>query len=259
MTFFYIVTFIFGLVIGSFLNVCIYRLPRDKSVVFPPSSCPGCNARIKPYHNIPVISYLLLGGKCASCGTRISPIYPAVELLNGLMYMAVLYRFGLTGQAVLIMAIVSTFIVITFIDIEHRIIPNEITYPGIPLSLLLGPLVLHTGFLNSFIGAVAGGGFLFGVSFLVSAIIKMETLGFGDVKLIAMVGGLLGWKLTLLTIFLGSALGSVAGIGLIYIKKMDRRAMIPFGPFLVFGALVSLFFGQEIIDWYFGFASLPLQ
>jgi len=257
--FVYFMTFLVGLVIGSFLNVCIYRLPRDKSIVFPPSSCTSCGSPIKPWHNIPVISYVLLGGRCASCGEGISIVYPIVELTNALLYIAALYRFGLTGQAALVMALVSAFIVIFFIDLEHRIIPNEITYPGIPLGLLLGPLVFHTGFLNSFIGALAGGGLLFGIAFLVSVIIKAESLGFGDVKLIAMVGGFVGWKLTLLTMFIGSVLGSVVGGGLIYSKKMDRRTMIPFGPFLVVGALVAIFFGRELIDWYFGYVSSPVQ
>jgi len=252
MAFEYVAVFLFGLVIGSFLNVCIYRVPLGKSIVFPPSSCPACGFRIKPYHNIPVISYILLKGRCASCGVSISPVYPLVELLNGLLYAAALYRFGLGGEAFLAMALLSAFIVVAFVDLEHQIIPNEITYAGIPLGLVLGPLVFHTGFVNSLLGVAIGGGFLFSVGFIFSIIIKTEALGFGDVKLMAMIGGFLGWKMVLLTILLGSLTGAVVGIGLIAIKKKDRRAMIPFGPFLVTGAIIALFYGREIMGLYFG-------
>ena len=247
-----LVTFVAGLVVGSFLNVCIYRLPLGRSVVYPPSSCPACGHRIRPWHNIPVISYVLLLGRCASCGGRISPVYPAVELLNALLYAGALYRFGLTAHALIVMALASSLIVAAFIDLRHRIIPNEITYPGIPAGLLLGPLAFHTGFLNSLLGVLVGGGLLFGISFLVSLVIRKESLGFGDVKLMAMVGGFLGWRSALLTIFIGSALGSVVGLGLIFSGRMDRRAYIPFGPFLVAGALVAVYFGSGITDWYFG-------
>src|SRR5512135_925778 len=145
MAFLYVLTSIVGLVIGSFLNVCIYRVPRDKSIVYPPSSCPACGSGIKPYHNIPVLSYIWLKGRCASCGARISIKYPAVEALNALLYVAAFYRFGVSLQTPLVMALLSAFIVVTFIDLEHQIIPDEITLPGIVLGLLLGPLVMHTG------------------------------------------------------------------------------------------------------------------
>lgn len=247
----YAAVLLFGLLIGSFLNVCIHRLPKGESIVSPPSSCPGCGSRIKPYHNIPVISYIALGGRCASCGCRISPRYPLVELLNALLYVAALYRFGPTPQALVVMLLLSAFVVVLFIDLDHMIIPNEITYAGIPLGLLLGPLVLHTGFINSLLGAVVGGGVLFGVAALVELVIKKESLGFGDVKLIAMIGAFTGWKTALLTIFLGSLLGSAVGITLVLSKKIERRTLIPFGPFLVVGAVFAIFFGENIIKLYF--------
>ena len=243
----YAASALFGLIMGSFLNVCIYRLPIGKSIAYPPSSCPACGAPIKPWHNIPVISWVMLGGRCASCRARISPVYPAVELLNALCYMAALYRFGPTAKAAVVMALLSAFIVITFIDIKHRIIPDSITLPGIVLCLVLGPLVFKTGITNSLIGAFAGGGL-----FLVIAAVSRGGMGGGDIKLITMIGALVGWKMMLMTVFFGSLTGSVLGVALMVFRGAHRKTPIPFGPFLVLGAVVSVFFGQEILGWYGG-------
>lgn len=240
----------FGLAIGSFLNVCIYRVPLGKSISFPPSACPSCGARIKPYHNIPVIGYVILGGRCHSCGGRISAMYPAVELLNGLLYVAALYWFGPTVKAVGAMLLLSVMVVVTFIDLEHRIIPDGITLTGIPLGLVLGPLVFGTPFLDSVIGVLAGGGLLLGVGVLGSMALGKEGMGGGDVKLMAMVGAFLGWKMALVSIFIGASLGSFVGVPLILFKVMDRGTMIPFGPFLAVGSAVALFFGDDMLYWY---------
>jgi leader peptidase (prepilin peptidase)/N-methyltransferase len=248
MAFLYVLTSIFGLIIGSFLNVCIYRVPRDKSIVYPPSSCPACGSGIKPYHNIPVLSYIWLKGRCASCGARISIKYPAVEALNALLYVAAFYRFGVSLQTPLVMALLSAFIVVTFIDLEHQIIPDEITLPGIVLGLLLGPLVMHTGWVGSILGLLIGGGL-----FYLIAVISRGGMGGGDIKLIAMIGAFLGWKPILLTIFLGSLLGSVFGVAFMVFRGMHRKTPIPFGPYLVAGAVISIFFGNELIGWYGGF------
>jgi leader peptidase (prepilin peptidase) / N-methyltransferase len=248
----YIDVFIVGLVIGSFLNVCIYRVPRKRSIVTPPSACPNCGNKIKPWHNIPVLSYILLGGRCASCGAGISVRYPVIELLNGLLYVFTLYRYGLRPGSFLIMALISSFIVVTFIDLEHQIIPDGITLPGIVIGLILGPLVLrnpatpwHTGFINSLVGMVVGGG-----AFYIIAVLSRGGMGGGDIKLIAMIGAFLGWKAVLLTIFVGSLLGAVVGIWLMVFKGMKRKTPIPFGPFLVAGAMAAIFCGPAFFHWY---------
>lgn len=246
----YVLALAFGLAIGSFLNVCIYRVPLGKSISFPPSACPSCGAGIKPYHNIPVIGYVILGGRCHSCGGRISARYPAVELLNGLLYVAALYWFGPTVKAAGAMLLLSVMVVVTFIDLEHKIIPDGITLTGIPLGLVLGPLVFGTPFLDSVIGVLAGGGLLFGVGVLGSMALGKEGMGGGDVKLMAMVGAFLGWKMALVSIFIGAFLGSFVGVPLILFKVMDRHTMIPFGPFLAIGSVVALFFGDEMLYWY---------
>jgi leader peptidase (prepilin peptidase) / N-methyltransferase len=242
-----------GLIIGSFLNVCIYRVPAGLSIVSPGSSCPGCNTPIRPWHNIPVISYLLLGGRCASCGMRISPRYPLVETLNALAYVFTLHQIGPSARAVVVMALMSAFIVIAFIDLDHRIIPNGITIPGMAAGLVLGPLVMGTGVLGSVLGLVAGGGLLYGVMVFGRVVLKKEGMGGGDVKLMAMVGSFIGWKLVLLSIFIGSFAGSIVGVPLIALKVIDRDTMIPFGPFLVAGSVFSIFYGTSLIGWYGGF------
>jgi len=249
---FYVITGAFGLLIGSFLNVCIYRIPLGKSIVYPPSSCTDCGSKIRPWQNIPVISYVFLKGRCASCGVSISPIYPAVEMLNALLYLAALYAFGPTARGALVMALMSVFIVITFIDLKHQIIPDGISLPGIVLGLVLGPLVFETGILNSILGALLGGGL-----FLLIAVVSRGGMGGGDIKLITMLGGFLGWKLILVTIFLGSVLGAVVGIALMVFRGMKRKTPIPFGPFLVVGAAITIFFGADLLNWYGGFSYLP--
>lgn len=243
----YVAVFAFGLVIGSFLNVCIYRIPKGKSIVNPPSSCPGCNSQIKPIHNIPVLSYIMLGGRCDFCGAKISLIYPAIELLNAFAYVMVAARFGFNGQSALIMGLMSVFIVVTFIDLEHKIIPDGITLPGIVLGLLLGPLVFKISFIDSLLGVIIGGGLFFLI-----AVVSRGGMGGGDIKLIAMMGGFFGWKAVLLTIFLGSAFGAAVGVALMVFKGMHRKTPIPFGPFLVAGAVAAIFWGGGLLEWYGG-------
>lgn len=245
---------VLGLVIGSFLNVCIYRVPRELSVVSPPSSCPNCKTPIKPWDNIPVISYLLLAGKCRKCGEKISLRYPAVELLNGLMYAAVFYHFGIGWHLPLLFALVSSMIVITFIDLDFQIIPDVITLPGMIIGLAAShfitpdPFARYSllGFGSSLIGLLAGG-----VSFYLIAVLSKGGMGGGDVKMMAMVGSFMGWKGVFLTTLAGSLSGSLIGIGLMIFKGKDRKTKIPFGPFLALGSLLTLFFGRMIFDWYF--------
>lgn len=256
----YTFVFIFGAVIGSFLNVCIYRLPRSLSVVFPSSGCPSCGGIIRFYDNIPILSYLLLRGRCRKCRSGISWIYPLVEFLNATLYVLTYYKFFYYSVWVVAVyfAFISALIVITFIDFEHMIIPNEITYPGIPLAFVAGAAILpdpfsrmdSLGLVQSFIGLILGGVFIYLTGVIGKAVFKKDAMGFGDVKLMAMVGALLGWKGVLLTTFAGSLFGSVIGILLIKMKGKNWDSSLPFGPYLVAGALVSLFWGQELFMWY---------
>ncbi len=267
------VVFAFGLVVGSFLNVCIVRLPRGGSIVTPPSHCPRCQSGIRFYDNIPVISFLLLRGKCRKCGEPISWQYPLVELMNALFYLWIVSEFGLGGEAFLMMALCSSLIVITVIDYDHMIIPDIITLPGMLLGLSLAPFFMSplgdplpfnlgnllpntgpymTGFLNSLIGLLMGGFPLLAIGWIWEKLRHVEAMGGGDVKLMGMVGSFLGWKGALLTIMLGALTGSVAGALLIVLKRHKMEKLIPFGPFLAVGAVASAFFGPDIISWYLG-------
>jgi leader peptidase (prepilin peptidase)/N-methyltransferase len=249
-----IIIFILGLIVGSFLNVCIYRLPRGKSVVSPPSACPSCNVPIKPWDNIPLLSYIFLRGKCRKCGERISIRYPIVELLNGIFYLAVFKFFGFGWHLPFLFAFASAMIVITFIDLDFQIIPDAITLPGIVVGLvgasfiLPDPFVVSTvGFKNSIAGLLLGGGLFFLI-----AVLSRGGMGGGDIKMMAMVGSFMGWKAVLMTTFLGSLAGSIVGIFLMLFKGKGRKTKIPFGPFLALGVVITLFFGGSIMRWYLG-------
>lgn len=267
------VVFAFGLVIGSFLNVCIVRLPRGRSIVTPPSHCPRCRSNIKFYDNIPLISFLLLRGKCRNCGEPISWRYPLVELMNALLYVWIAEEFQLGGEAFLMMALCSSLIVITFIDFDHLIIPDLITLPGMVVGLSLAPFFMSslgdplpfhldsffphagpylTGFLNSLIGLLLGGGPLLAIGWVWEKLRHVEAMGGGDVKLMGMVGSFLGWKGALLTIMLGALVGSVVGGLLIVLNRHKMEKFIPFGPFLAIGAVTSAFYGPDLISWYLG-------
>jgi leader peptidase (prepilin peptidase)/N-methyltransferase len=267
------VVFVFGLIVGSFLNVCIVRLPRGGSIVNPPSHCPRCHGSIKFYDNIPLISFLLLRAKCRNCGEPISWRYPLVELTNALLYVGIVSEFWLGGEAFMMMVLCSSLIVITVIDYDHMIIPDRITLPGMLIGLTLAPffmsplgdplpfnleaLIPHagpylTGFLNSLIGLILGGGLLLSIGWAWEKLRHIEAMGGGDVKLMGMVGSFLGWKGALLTIMLGALAGSVIGVLLIVLKRHKMEKLIPFGPFLAAGALASAFYGPDIIFWYLG-------
>jgi leader peptidase (prepilin peptidase)/N-methyltransferase len=254
----YLITFLFGSMVGSFLNVCIHRIPRDSSIILPPSRCPSCNAPIKACDNIPIISFILLGGRCRRCGTRISPRYPLVEALNALLYVLVLWRFGAAWHTPFLFAFCSAMIVITFIDLDFQIIPDSITLPGIVVGSIAGSLLLPDpfdrlsllGFRESLIGLLSGGLVFFLIAEVSYRILRQEAMGGGDIKMMAMVGAFLGWKSVLLTTFAGSLLGSLIGIFFMVFKGTGRKTKIPFGPFLALGALISLFCGQEMLSFY---------
>lgn len=249
----YISVFVFGSLIGSFLNVCIFRIPRNMSIVFPSSRCPSCGIPVKAIDNVPLLSYVFLRGRCRYCREGISLRYPLVEALNAVLYACLLWRFGLSWAFMFYCVFVSSLIVITFIDLDFQIIPDRITLGGIPIGLMAGSLFLPDpfmrasllGFKASIAGFIAGGGF-----FYLVAVLSRGGMGGGDIKMMAMVGSILGWKGVFLTTLAGSLTGSVVGGFLMIFKGQGRKTKIPFGPFLAFGSLVSLFFGQELFLWY---------
>ena len=239
-----------GALIGSFLNVCIHRLPRCESIVWPGSHCPSCGTSIAYYDNIPLLSYLWLMGHCRTCRSSISMRYPVVEAVNAAGYVMILARFGLTWTTVLYSALFSALLVVTGTDLTHRIIPNVVTVPGIVIGLLGAATVLPVGLMNALLGVAIGGGILWALAWASPYLFGKEGMGGGDIKLLAMIGAFLGWKPALLTIMVGSLSGSLIGLSLIGLGLMKRDEYIPFGPFLVFGALVSMFFAQPLLEWY---------
>jgi leader peptidase (prepilin peptidase)/N-methyltransferase len=245
--------FLFGTIIGSFLNVCIYRIPAGQSVISPASRCPKCGAAIRWYQNVPVISYLLLRGRCAGCKTRISLRYPLIEALTGLLFVWVWLAFGWQVATPLYWVFVAALVVITFIDLDHQIIPDVISLPGIVVGFLAALAIPWLPWLDSLLGILLGGGSLFLVAAVYQRLTGQEGMGGGDVKLLAMIGAFLGWKAVLPVIFLGSLAGSLVGVPLMLIKRSGGKLAIPFGPFLALGAVICLLWGRQLFDWYVGF------
>ncbi len=241
---------VFGLVVGSFLNVVIHRLPKEESLVLPRSRCPVCQTPIRAVDNIPIISFILLHGRCRSCGNPISWRYPLVEGLTGILFALTVARFGVTLQAAFLVSFLCGLVVVSFIDLDHQIIPNAITLPGIPLGLLAGLLLGQPPFLDRLIGSLAGAGFLYLMLFYGGVVYGQEAMGEGDLNLIALVGAFLGWKGVAVTILVGCLVGSVVGLSLMALRRVGRRQHIPFGPFLSLGAAMALFWGEELIAWY---------
>jgi leader peptidase (prepilin peptidase) / N-methyltransferase len=270
--FFWIAIFVFGLLIGSFLNVVIYRLPRDESIVLPNSRCTKCQSEIKFYDNVPVFSYAILGGRCRNCRVRISPIYPAVELLVAILYLMVYLKDGRSISLVGDILFVTFIVPLVFIDLEHQLLLDKLTYPGLVVMLvmrLLDPaLVIRTlpagrfglteapqwvlALIGSALGALAGGGTLWVIREVYFRLRKVEGMGLGDVKIMLMVGVYLGWQLTVLTIFAASLLGSLVGVIAMAVGGGTMKMKIPFGVFLGPAAIVTLFWGQQFISWYIG-------
>jgi len=263
-----------GAIIGSFLNVVIHRVPREQSIVFPNSACPKCHKAIKAYDNIPILSYLILRGRCRHCGVHISSRYPAVEALTAILFAAVTWHDGLSVALAFDLVFAAAMVALVFIDAEHMILPNAITYPGIIFAIIARILLPYLAgpahfddlpqLLNAFptlplglvsvigavIGALAGGGSLWLMGFMWEKLRGVEAMGFGDVKMMFMVGAFLGWRLTILTILLGALTGSIAGIVMMYRRGRNLQMMLPFGIFLGIGSIVSLLFGARIIAWY---------
>jgi len=243
---------IFGTAVGSFLNVCIYRLPQRKSLMWPGSHCPHCQAAVKPYDNVPIAGYLWLRGRCRSCRVPISIQYPIVELVTGVIFLGAYLLVDSPALLIQRLLFACSMIVLFVIDLEHRILPDVITLPGIVLGFLFS-LFLPPGWRDSLIGIALGGGSLWLIGEVYFRVRHEEGMGFGDVKMLAMIGAFLGWKLMLLTLVLSSFLGSFVGIAMIAFKRGDMKYALPFGTFLAMGALVAAAVGDRMIAWYAAF------
>ncbi len=247
--------FVFGLCIGSFLNVCIYRLPVSKSIVQPRSMCSNCGTLIAAYDNIPVLSYLWLKGRCRHCQIKISIRYPMVELLGGLFALGTYLKFGLTLEALIYYLFFAALLIVTFIDIDHRIIPNVITLPGIPICFAASFALPTITYKEALLGIFIGGGSLLLVAWVYGLITKKEGMGGGDIKLLAMMGAIVGWQGVFFTIFLASLVGTLAGLAAMLQSRKGMKLAVPFGPFLSIGSITYIFFGTPLIAWYFDLLS----
>ncbi len=248
---FYIFAFLLGAVVGSFLNVCICRLPEEKSVVTPPSACPSCGEGIRWYDNIPILSWLLLRARCRHCGEPISWRYPLVEGVNGLLTLALFAKYGPTLPFLALFILSSSLVAITFIDLDHQIIPDCISLPGILVGFAFSFFLPWSGWFNSLAGILLGGGSLLLVAWGYEKLTGKEGMGGGDIKLLAMMGAFLGWRSVPFIVFAASLVGSVVGVTAMVIQKKDGKLAIPFGPFLAFGAMLYIFCGRQLITWYF--------
>ncbi len=272
----YIFVFAFGAAVGSFLNVVIYRVPNEKSIVFPNSACPNCGKAIKPYDNIPILSWLILRGRCRNCHNPISARYPLVELLTALLFVLAAWQLGFTVFLPVALIFVATMISLIFIDAENMILPDVINYPLLVFALLIRitypiffsgkyfydlrffplnqienyPLWLIS-LLGALLGGLLGGGSLWLIGEIWKRLRGVDAMGLGDVKMMFAVGALLGWRLSLLSIFMGALSGAVIGVIVIARQKnKDFQTMIPFGIFLGIGSIIALLFGEQIIEWY---------
>jgi leader peptidase (prepilin peptidase) / N-methyltransferase len=247
----FFIVFVFGACIGSFLNVCIYRIPAARSIVRPRSSCPECNSTIRFYDNIPILSYLWLRGKCRDCGTEFSARYPVIEFITGLLACACFIKFGLSIEAAVYFCFIAALVVISFIDIDHQIVPDSISLPGIPVGLISSFILPSIHFKEALIGVFLGGGVLYFIAWGYQLITGKEGMGGGDIKLLAMIGAFIGWKGVLIVIFISSAAGAFIGIVLMLVANKTLKYAVPFGPFLSLGAVVYILLGPEIIQWYY--------
>lgn len=245
-----------GAIWGSFLNVCIHRIPLEESVVFPNSRCPACRYQIAWHDNIPVISWLLLRGRCRNCQKPISPVYPLIESITALLTLTTLHHFGLTPTGIALTALGYALLTLTVIDLHHYILPDVITLPGVALGVILSLLPWFSpplaSWQNALIGVGAGGGGLWLFGWLFQRFTGKEGMGLGDVKLTAMIGAWLGWQALPFTIFAGALIGSVVGLLWIALSGRDRSLPIPFGPYLALGAWGYLHFGPAVYGWYLG-------
>ena len=241
-----------GLSVGSFLNVCIYRLPRGESLAWPASRCTSCGKPLRWWHNIPLFSWLALGGRCAFCRARISAQYPMVEVVTGLTFLLIVWLTPPGWLLVSRLLLGTSLIVLFAIDLEHQILPNVITLPGIAIGWALS-FVAPPGPTDSLLGILAGGGVLYAIAAGYYLLRKEEGMGMGDVKMLAMIGAFLGWRAVLLTLVLASFSGAVIGVTLMATQRGTLRYALPFGTFLSVGALIAMLAGDAMLAWYLGF------
>lgn len=243
---------IFGLLVGSFLNVCIYRLPRHESLLWPGSHCGSCGRALSWFENVPVVSWLLLRGRCRTCGAGISVMYPAVEISTSVLFAGGYLVYGLQPLLAVRLLFACAMLVLFVIDLRHRILPNLVTLPGIVVGLVASTM-LPPGLRDAVIGVVVGGGTLLAISEGYYRLRGHEGLGMGDVKMLAMIGAFLGWRLMLLTLFLASFAGSLVGVGLIAASRGGMKSALPLGTFLALGALTASVVGDQMVAWYMGY------
>jgi len=241
-----------GLAVGSFLNVCIYRLPLEQSLIFPGSRCTVCNRTLSWFENVPVLAWIVLGGRCRTCRTGISVVYPLVEAFTGVMFVWAAWQYGAGWLLFSRLLLGCMLVVLFFIDLRHRILPNVITVGGTIVGFILS-FVTPPGWASSLIGLAIGGLIPLALAEAYLRVRKVEGLGMGDVKMLALIGAFLGWKLVLLTLALGSFLGSFVGLGLIVTRRGDMKLALPFGTFLAIAAMVSASVGDSLVAWYMGF------
>ena len=245
-------SFILGLLLGSFINVCIYRIPLKESIVTPSSKCPHCGKAIRFYDNIPVLSFFFLWGKCRHCEHSISWRYPLVECLCGFLSLFLYIKYGADFQYIVYLIFVLSLVVVTFIDLDHKIIPDILSLPGIGVGMMVSFLPGTISWFDSLIGIVAGGGILFLVAFGYERMTGRDGMGGGDIKLLAMIGAWMGWKSLPMVLLISSFSGALIGAVFIWFSGKGYRVQIPFGPFLSAGAILCLFFGGTMLNWYLG-------
>ena len=246
----YILLFVVGLVMGSFLNVCILRIPSGQSVIRPGSRCPRCKTPIFWFDNVPLLSFVRLRARCRWCGGKISWRYPLVECLNGVSYLGIVYKFGWTCSALVYALFLSLLLVVTMIDLDHFVIPDTISLPGLVIGFFTAAFILPVGWAGSLLGIALGGGVLWMIAAVSPYLFGKEGMGGGDIKFLAMIGAFLGWQHVCMTLFLASCAGALVGIGLMAFRGMERGQYLPFAPFLSAGAVTSLFFYQELFGMY---------
>jgi leader peptidase (prepilin peptidase)/N-methyltransferase len=240
-----------GAAVGSFLNVLIFRIPEGQSIVLPSSHCQKCGHAIRVYDNIPIISYLILRGKCRDCHEKISLQYPIVEAITAVMSLLLFLKFGLSFKYLSSFIFTCALIAITFIDLRHQIIPDVISLPGIPVFFLLAIFFMDVPIWEALLGILIGGGCLFAIAFIYEIITKREGMGGGDIKLLAMLGAFLGWKSLFFVLFASSLLGAVVGVSAMIVKGQDMKYAVPFGPFLSIAAVAYLFVGEDVTRFLF--------
>lgn len=249
-TAYYIIFFVFGAIFGSFGNVIILRLPKEESIVKPRSYCYSCKTPIKWYDNIPILSWFILRGKCRACGAKFSFRYPLVEIIMGVLFALSYHYAGITWSLIEYLLFVFGLTVCTFIDLDHMILPDEFTLSGIVIGLIGAWLNPQREFMDAFWGVLMGGGFLWGMAYIYYLLTKQEGMGGGDIKLLAWIGALLGWKAIPFVIMTSAIVGSVVGLIASRKQKAGLKTVIPFGPYLALGAVLYLFGGQTIAFWY---------